>query len=61
MDLGAIRSRRTNVLQKMNEQLQVLQQFHFTNTSKPADAGITVRKLIERLIEVKQNIVALEP
>ena len=60
MDLGAIRSRRTNVLQKMNEQLQFLQQFHFTNTSKPADAGIAVRKLTERLIELKQNIVALE-
>ena len=61
MDLDAIKARRSSLLQRMNEQLQLLQQFHSTNISEPGDAGIQVRKLIDRIIELKQNIVPLQP
>jgi superfamily I DNA and/or RNA helicase/predicted DNA-binding WGR domain protein len=61
MNLEAIREKRAAVLQQMNEQLQLLQQFHFTNASLPDGAGIQVRKLIDRIIELKQNTVSLQP
>jgi predicted DNA-binding WGR domain protein/DNA polymerase III delta prime subunit len=61
MELKTIQVKRTALLQKMNEQLQLLQQFHFTNTSQPDDMGVQVRKLIERIVELKQNIVQLQP
>lgn len=61
MDLKDIQAKRIALLQKMNEQIQLLQQFHFTNIAQPDAAGIQVRKLIERIIELKQSIVPLHP
>jgi superfamily I DNA and/or RNA helicase/predicted DNA-binding WGR domain protein len=61
MDLNAIESKRTALLQTMNEQLQLLQQFHLANTLQPGEAGIQIRKLTERIIEIKQSIVTLKP
>ena len=61
MDIKAIQTQRNDLLQKMNEQLQVLNLFHVTNTLQPANAGVQVRMLIDRIIELKQNIVPLQP
>ncbi|WP_276502432.1 AAA domain-containing protein [Terrimonas pollutisoli] len=61
MDLKGIQANRTALLQKMNEQIQLLQRFHLTNTSQPGEAGIEIRKLIDRIIELKPNIVQLQP
>ena len=46
---------------KMNEQLQLLTRFHSTNVSMPDNAGVQVRKLIDKIIELKQNIIPLQP
>ncbi len=61
MDSKAIQIQRNNVLQKMNEQLQLLTQFHSINISMPDNAGVQVRKLIDKIIELKQNIIPLQP
>ncbi len=61
MDIKAIQIQKSNLLQKMNEQLLLLDQFHFTNTSQPDNAGIPVRKLIDKIIELKRNIIPLQP
>ena len=61
MDAKAIQVQRNTLLQKMNEQLQLLNQFHFTNTYLPENAGVQVRTLIDKIIELKQNIVPLQP
>lgn len=60
MDVRAIREKREALLQRMNQQVQLLQQFHTTNTSQPDEAGVPVRKLIDRIIELKKSIVPLE-
>jgi predicted DNA-binding WGR domain protein len=44
----------------MNEQLQLLNEFHSTNLSRPDNAGLQVRLLIDKIIELKQNIVPLQ-
>jgi superfamily I DNA and/or RNA helicase/predicted DNA-binding WGR domain protein len=59
MDLVAIKIRRSNLLQKLNEQLEVLKTFHFTNTAVPNEAGMEIRKLVERAIEVKNHITSV--
>ena len=59
MNVKAITESRNLLLLKMNEQLQLLEQFHFTNSSQPDKAGLPVRKLIDRIIELKKNIVPL--
>lgn len=61
MDLKDIQAKRIALLQKMNEQIQLLQQFHLAHTSQPGEAGIQIRKLIDRIIELKQSIVPLQP
>jgi predicted DNA-binding WGR domain protein/DNA polymerase III delta prime subunit len=61
MDKRSIEEQRTKLLQRMNEQLQVLKHFHDTHLSQPGEAGLAVNKLIERIIELKQHIVPLNP
>jgi len=61
MDAKSIQVQKTALLQRMNEQLVLLNQFHTTNTSLPETAGLQVRKLIDKIIELKQNIVPLQP
>ncbi|MEO6254784.1 MAG: AAA domain-containing protein [Ferruginibacter sp.] len=61
MDLQGIQTQRSDLLLQMNEQLEVLQQFHSNSISQPDVAGLPVRKLINRIIELKQNIVSLQP
>lgn len=61
MDVQALQSQRQLLLQKMNEQLQVLQQFHSTSISQPTEAGMSVRQLIDKVIELKPGLVTLSP
>lgn len=59
MDLNAIKIKRSVLLQKLNDQLEVLKTFHFTNTTVVNEAGVEIRKLIEKVIEVKKNILTV--
>ena len=59
MDANGIEVRRNAVLQRMNEELQLLEQFHRIHQSESSKAGIPVRNLINRVIELKKNIVTL--
>jgi superfamily I DNA and/or RNA helicase/predicted DNA-binding WGR domain protein len=59
MDLKAIEAQRKEILQKMQEQVNVLKQFHTTSTTVFEQAGLETRKLIERLIDIRQSLVSL--
>jgi predicted DNA-binding WGR domain protein len=61
MELNTIQVKRNAVLALMEEQVSLLQQFHHTQTSIPSNAGIEIRKLIDRLIILKPNIIPVEP
>ncbi|MGB4774292.1 MAG: AAA domain-containing protein, partial [Daejeonella sp.] len=61
MDATGIEVKRNAVLLQMNEQIELLQQFHHTHINAPETAGMSVRKLIDRVIELKKNIVPLQP
>ncbi|HEV7782491.1 MAG TPA: AAA domain-containing protein [Chitinophagaceae bacterium] len=61
LDSKAIGAKRLLVQQQMNEQLQLLHQFHFTQLSEPETAGMPIRKLIDRLIDLKKNLLNLQP
>lgn len=60
MDVKGISDKRTALLERMNEQLKLLQQFHFTSISQPPGAGVQVRKLIERIVELKRNLIPMD-
>jgi len=59
MDLPGLRARRTALVDRMNRQVDLLKEFHVTSTSGEQETGITVRKLIERIIELRQDLVTL--
>ncbi|HEX6429862.1 MAG TPA: AAA domain-containing protein, partial [Niastella sp.] len=40
-----------------NEQLELLKQFHATHTAIPEHAGIEFRKLLERVVELKEHLI----
>jgi superfamily I DNA and/or RNA helicase/predicted DNA-binding WGR domain protein len=61
MDAAGIEVKRNAVLLQMNEQIKTLQQFHSTHITVPVNAGISVRTLIDRVIELRNNIVPLQP
>lgn len=61
MDFKGIEVKRNTLLQSMNEQIHFLQQFHLTQTLQTEEAGIEVRKLINRLIALKEHIIPLQP
>ncbi|MEO6452622.1 MAG: AAA domain-containing protein [Ginsengibacter sp.] len=61
MDVNAIKIKRSVLLQKLNEQLDVLKTFHLTNTTVSNEAGVEIRKLVEKVIEVKNNAISLSP
>ena len=56
-DLTALTIKRSNLLQRIKDQLELLKNFHFTNNSSTEKTGIEIRKLVERIIELKENIV----
>jgi len=59
MDLAALRERRAALVEKMNRQVEVLREFHVTSLSGGQEIGIRVRDLIERIIELRQELVTL--
>lgn len=61
MDLAAIRSGRATLLEKMNRQLELIREFHFTGASEKKETGIEVRELIERIIALRPYLVELSP
>jgi superfamily I DNA and/or RNA helicase/predicted DNA-binding WGR domain protein len=59
MDLKKIEEDRSALVQKISTHLSFLSQYHFTNTTISEQAGIELRKLIERLVELKSHIASL--
>jgi predicted DNA-binding WGR domain protein/DNA polymerase III delta prime subunit len=57
MDLERIQLSREALLKQTNEQLELLKQFHTTHTGVPEQAGIEFRKLLERVVELKEHLV----
>jgi predicted DNA-binding WGR domain protein len=56
IDLNAVKIQRSTLLQKMSQHLQQLQVFHSTAKLLPNEAGIKVRKLIDKVIELRPLI-----
>jgi AAA domain/REase_MTES_1575/Protein of unknown function (DUF4011)/WGR domain len=71
MDLASLRTRRQALVDRMNAQVDLLREFHevglavdgglATGVGPGVDAGIGTRALIERLIELRQELVPLTP
>lgn len=61
MDAATIDIKRDSLLQQIKAQVQLLDNFHRTNLSLPENAGLPVRKLIDRIIELKHELVSLTP
>jgi predicted DNA-binding WGR domain protein/DNA polymerase III delta prime subunit len=61
MDLALMKSRRQTLLDRMNTQLDLIREFHQTSLSEGKDTGIDTRALIERLIALREELVALRP
>lgn len=61
MDDKAIENGRNTLLKELNEQIAVLKQFHDLQISITGENGIPVRRLIERLIELKPYRISLTP
>lgn len=59
MDLATLRARRTSLVEKMNRRVDILREFHLTSLSGEKEIGIVVRDLIERIIELRQELVTL--
>ncbi|HEX2628052.1 MAG TPA: DUF4011 domain-containing protein, partial [Chitinophagaceae bacterium] len=59
LDLSAIETARENCLQKMKESLVLLQQFHSAHSTPTEEAGLTLRRLIDRIIELKPQLLSL--
>jgi predicted DNA-binding WGR domain protein len=57
MDLERIQASRDALLKQLNEQMELLRQFHSTHTGIPEQAGIEFRKLLERVVELKDHLV----
>jgi len=61
MDLSTLKSRRESLLHSMNRQLEQLREFHDRALEAGKDTGITGRALIEKIIELRQDLVELDP
>jgi len=61
MDMGAIRAKRAALLERMNRQLDLIREFHFTGSSEKKETGLEVRELIERIIFLRQYLVDVSP
>lgn len=60
MDLSGIEAKRKAILNKMSEHVEVVSHFHRTNISSHELSGIEIRKLIERVLELKESIVPMQ-
>ncbi|MFP5039989.1 AAA domain-containing protein [Parasediminibacterium sp. JCM 36343] len=56
MDLTGIEVKRKAILQTMHVQMEILHQFHSSNMDITIKNGISIRQLIERLIELKAHL-----
>jgi len=61
LDLAQLKSRRQQLLDRMNVPIGLLREFHGVSLSDTAGAGIDVRQLIERIIVLRDHLVALAP
>lgn len=61
MNGKAIVEQRNALITKMNNEIALLKQFHVANTTQHETAGIEVRKLIDTLIGLKENLFVLPP
>lgn len=60
MNLSAIREKRNTILEKIRKELEIIRQFHETCKSQPEIAGTEVRKLVERIVELKSELLPLD-
>ena len=60
-DLALIKQTRVDLINGLNEHLSVLQQFHDHHSEIPEAAGLPLRSLIDKVIELKDNILPLQP
>ncbi|RZJ20342.1 MAG: WGR domain-containing protein [Acinetobacter sp.] len=60
-DLQLINQTRVELIEDLNKHLTVLQQFHATHKEIEATAGLSLWELINRVIEIKEQILPLQP
>lgn len=60
MNVTAIEEARKNILTKIQGQLRLISEFHATNNTSTETAGIEIRKLIERIIELNKNLLSFD-
>jgi predicted DNA-binding WGR domain protein len=61
MDLAMLRTQRQGLVDRMNSQLDLLREFHEVSLAEDREAGVGTRALIERLIELRAELVPLSP
>jgi superfamily I DNA and/or RNA helicase/predicted DNA-binding WGR domain protein len=59
MDLALLKSKRQSLLDRMNVQMDLIREFHAVSTSEGKETGMTVRQLIERLLQLRNELVPL--
>jgi predicted DNA-binding WGR domain protein len=60
MDLAQLKTKRQLLLDKINAQLGLIREFHRTSLSEGKDTGMEVRQLIERIILLREELVAID-
>lgn len=60
-DLRLIEQTRLELVNDLNRHLSVLEQFHHHHNETPSSAGLPLRNLIDRVIELKDQILPLAP
>ncbi|UYQ95057.1 AAA domain-containing protein [Chitinophaga horti] len=61
MDLHSINLKRSALLHNMQEQVQLLEQYHNINAGEQDLAGVTVHRLIEKVIAMRPLLQQLQP
>src|SRR5258707_4039203 len=61
LDLSELKSRRESLLQTMDRQLELIREFHDRSLEQGKDTGITGRALIEKIIELRHELVEINP
>ncbi|HTI90308.1 MAG TPA: AAA domain-containing protein [Puia sp.] len=60
-DLAQLKNNRQVLVGRINIQLDLLREFHTTSLSYGKDTGMPVRQLIERIIQLREDLVTLAP
>ncbi|WP_431217864.1 AAA domain-containing protein [Puia sp. P3] len=61
LDLAQLKSRRQQLLDKMNISIALIREFHAVSLSEGAGAGMDVRQLIERVILLREHLLTMAP